>query len=442
MFSVFSLLCINYLKFYSISLVFCLRILGFRSFLIKNFRNKIFSISYFFSGDKISFFLCILTLWISLLMFYSTIMRFNLNVIIFFLNFVLIISFLCFDFLLFFVFFELSLLPTLLLILGWGYQPERLMAGSYIMIYTFIGSLPLLFSIIYLNQFCCSSKFILWSYIFSNSLFLSLKVLNYRWLRLFLFLGFFIKLPVFGLHLWLPKAHVEAPVIGSMILAGVLLKLGSYGLFRLCLTIHFNYSKWSNFIRFWCCFSLIIVSLICFRQNDLKLLVAYSSVRHMTMIILGIIRGKWIGLIGCLLMSISHGLTSSGLFFKVKILYLLSKSRNVLFKKGFIVIIPYISFFFFVLCVSKCSAPPSLNLFSELFIIFSSINFRLINLFFFFFSVFIVGLYSIYLYVIRFHGKWSRLKKNNIFFKFSQIAVLLLHTIPVYLLFFFMERLI
>lgn len=147
------------------------------------------------------------------------------------LKLILILAFIRKSLLGFYIFFELSLIPTLVIILGWGAQPERIRAGSYLMIYTLIGSLPLLGTIVFMDYHCGTLKiFIPIAEIF----FFSKK--DYRVFCLLWILAFLIKLPIYGVHLWLPKAHVEAPVAGSMVLAGILLKLGAYGLFR---SLHF-----------------------------------------------------------------------------------------------------------------------------------------------------------------------------------------------------------
>jgi len=138
------------------------------------------------------------------------------------LIFFIFLSFLSLNLLRFYIFFEISLLPLLFILLAWGYQVERIQARFYLLLYTIIGSLPFLRVLLLMLTFYNSLSWILFKYI-RNSFFFIFFIVFFR---------FFIKLPVYGFHVWLPKAHVEAPAIGSIILAAVLLKLGVYGLFR------------------------------------------------------------------------------------------------------------------------------------------------------------------------------------------------------------------
>jgi len=235
--------------------------------------------------------------------------------------------------------FECSLFPTLLLILGWGYQPERIQAGLYIIIYTIIGSLPLLLMFIFLyNTF--GSLFIYFDFIYF------IDYLNFnRLFWVFFIFAFMVKVPLYIFHLWLPKAHVEAPVSGSIILAGVLLKLGGYGLIRLgSICIHLSF----NFSRFFISFSIygsFITRLICLRQVDIKSLIAYSSVGHIALVIRGIITSSYLGFLGSLIIIISHGLVSSGIFCLANITYEIVSSRSLYLTKGLLIIFPSLSFF-------------------------------------------------------------------------------------------------
>jgi len=278
-----------------------------------------------------------------------------------------VITFGCLDFLWFYVSFEASLIPTLVLILGWGYQPERIQAGTYFIFYTIFASLPLLVSIITVYYYLGRTSIYLNNYVIDR------RFMGHMWYLVTVF-AFIVKLPIFLVHLWLPKAHVEAPVAGSIILAGVLLKLGGYGLVRV-LPI-FSYIN-KNISWIWIRVSLVggsIVSIICLRQVDIKALIAYSSVAHIGLVLCGLVVFGWWGLNGALIVMVGHGLCSSGLFCLANIVYERVSRRRLLIGKGLLNFIPRIGLWWFLLRAGNIAAPPTLNLLGEVRLIISVVS--------------------------------------------------------------------
>nr|QLM02029.1 NADH dehydrogenase subunit 4 [Capitulum mitella] len=369
------------------------------------YSSGLVSISYF-SVDVLSWFLVLLTFWIILLMFVSgqgyKMINFyyqKFSLVLFLMLLLLWFTFSSSDLLSFYVFFEGSLIPIYLLIVGWGYQPERLQAGIYLLLYTIFASLPLLVSIFYMGSLMGGYSF----------LFLSDVSLSFgNWISLWFFFSIFaflVKLPAFYMHLWLPKAHVEAPVSGSMMLAGVLLKLGCYGMMRLMMFFEGMVMMLSSMLLSLGLLGGLAVSAICLRQVDLKALIAYSSVSHMGLALGGL--GSW-GLWGyssCLYTCVAHGLCSSGLFFLSGVVYERSGSRSMLVNKGMMEIMPSVSFWWFMFCIGNMAAPVVLNLVGELGLLGSILSFSFGSLIFLMIFSFMGAAYSLYLFSGTQHGK-------------------------------------
>nr|AMK97176.1 NADH dehydrogenase subunit 4 [Homola orientalis] len=335
----------------------------------------------------------------------------------------LVFTFCAMNYLLFYIIFKMSLIPTLVLILGWGYQPERLQAGIYMLFYTLFLSLPLLVSLLSFYNFNGSLSLglinISLDYYFVNSIWYLSTIL-----------AFMVKLPVYLFHLWLPKAHVEAPMAGSMILAGVLLKLGGYGLIRVLILFR-NISL--NFTWLWISLSLFgsfIISLMCLRQVDMKSLFAYSSVSHMGLVFCGLMIYNWGGLSSAVLLMVGHGLCSSGLFCLPIMVYERVGSRSLLVSKGLFSFIPSMSLWWFFLGVSNMEAPPSLNLLGEISLIMSIISWSKIKNVVIMLVSFFSAAYTLYLYSMSQHGKFLSSLYSVCSGKVNEYLSLSLHWIP------------
>nr|QWB85891.1 NADH dehydrogenase subunit 4 [Sachalinobia koltzei] len=428
----FSLLFLMPLCFFNLNwlIQFFFFILSFLFLLNLSFNFMFLNLSYMLGCDLLSFSLILLSFWICSLMILASekLLKLNnfYNLFLFIMILLLISLYLTFSSLnlfIFYLFFEISLLPTLILIIGWGYQPERIEAGIYLLFYTLLVSLPMMISIFYFYENFYSLDFFLMK-ININSLFMYM-CMN---------LVFFVKMPMFFIHLWLPKAHVEAPVAGSMILAGIMLKLGGYGLLRLMM-LFIEIGLKINFIII--LISLVggvFVSLICIRQSDMKSLIAYSSVAHMGLVLAGILSLNIWGFWGSLVMMLAHGLCSSGLFCLSNISYERIMSRSLYLNKGLLNIMPNLSLWWFLFCSCNMAAPPSMNLLGEIILINSIIKFSELSMIFLSLISFFSAVYSLFLYSFSQHGNFYSGLYCLYSGMFREYLLLFLHWMPLNLL--------
>nr|YP_010697692.1 NADH dehydrogenase subunit 4 [Hypoderma sinense]WCF76320.1 NADH dehydrogenase subunit 4 [Hypoderma sinense] len=408
-----------------------LLLISFIFILMNNFCNYCMFLSYFLGCDLISYGLMLLSLWIIFLMLMASesIYKLNSYVNLFLFNILMLLIFLMLTFSSmnlfgFYLFFESSLIPTLFLILGWGYQPERLQAGIYLLFYTLLVSLPMLVCIFYLYGKVGSMNF----YMLGNWLF------NYDFIYFAMIMAFLVSMPMFLVHLWLPSAHVEAPVSGSMILAGVMLKLGGYGLLRVMSFLQLMSLKF-NFV--WVSISLVggvLVSLICLYQTDLKALIAYSSVAHMGIVLSGLMTLTYMGVCGSYVLMIAHGLCSSGLFCLANMSYERLGSRSLLINSGLLNFMPSMALWWFLLSSSNMAIPPTLNLLGEISLINSIISWSWVTMFMMAFLSFFSASYTLYMYSYSQHGKMFSGVYSFSSGSVREFLILFLHWFPLNLL--------
>nr|ANJ01478.1 NADH dehydrogenase subunit 4 [Propylea sp. HSL-2016] len=388
------------------------------------------SISYFLGYDFMSYFLVLLSIWILFLMFMASEKLYKMNdfselfsFLLIILLFFLILTFFSMNMFMFYLFFEASLIPILVLIMGWGYQPERIQAGMYMFFYTIMASLPMmLFIFIFYLKFNCL-----------DMSFMKLNLMNV-FLYFMMMMVFLVKLPMFLFHLWLPKAHVEASVAGSMILAGIMLKLGSYGLVRFLVIFMYLGMKINFFFINLSLLGGILISLTCLRQSDLKSLIAYSSVVHMGLLLSGLLTLNIWGITGSLIIMLAHGLCSSGLFVLVNLNYERFFSRSIYVNKGMMNLTPFLSLWWFLLVISNMAAPPSLNLLGEILLINSLMNYSFFCMFMLMLLSFFSAVYCLFLYSYSQHGNFFSGLYNFMNINFRELLLIILHWLPLNLI--------
>nr|AYR05293.1 NADH dehydrogenase subunit 4 [Coleoptera sp. ACP-2013] len=386
-------------------------------------------ISFIFGLDLLSYAMVFLSLWICSLMImasekiykeknYNKMFMFVLNILLL----SLVLTFISMNFFFFYLFFEVSLIPVLIMIIGWGYQPDRIEAGIYLLFYTLLFSLPMMIALFFYYK---EEKTLDLIFFQGN--------LNF-YLYLCMNMVFMVKMPMFFIHLWLPKAHVEAPIAGSMILAGVMLKLGGYGLIRVMSLFMLVGCKMNLIFMIISMVGGVYVSLICLRQSDMKALIAYSSVAHMGLVLGGILTLTKLGFLGAYILMIAHGLCSSGLFCLANISYERVGSRSLYLNKGMMNIFPSLSMWWFLLSICNMAAPPSLNLLGEIILINGLVGYSSYLMIFLSLMSFFSAVYSLYLYAFSQHGTYSWSLFSYFKIKIREYLLLILHWLPLNIL--------
>lgn len=318
-----------------------------------------------------------------------------LVLLILIINMTILFLIYCSSQIIFYILFEVSVIPIFLIITGWGYQPERLSAAYALIFYTILFSFPLIIVIIFTFKIDLINELraLTWYSCYTNP---ANQRYIYNILSIFFIGGFLVKIPIYLIHLWLPKAHVEAPVYGSIELAGILLKLGGIGLIRFIPLI--SPLTFIDLIISLSIFGRIMVRVVCVTNTDIKVIIALSSVVHIVMVIAPFLIFNNLSILTSILVIVTHAFGSSGIFFMAFIFYSRSFSRNLLVNKGILGFDPLSTMIWMFLIIACISAPPRINLFAEILSIIRIVSFIPIISPIIFFSVMISTAFSLILY--------------------------------------------
>jgi proton-translocating NADH-quinone oxidoreductase chain M len=371
--------------------------IGAFQFVVKFFWLPALNLNFTLGIDGISiFFLLLTTLLIPLCIFTSwnsvnkNIKEFLIAFLV--LDFFLIGTFCVLDLLLFYIFFESVLIPMFLIVGVWGSRDRKILAAYYFFLYTLLGSVLMLLSILYIYYHVGTTDYeVLLTFVFSQT--------EQKFLWFTFFLAFASKVPMIPVHLWLPEAHVEAPTAGSVILAGVLLKLGTYGFIRFSLPLFPQASFFfTPLVYTIAAMGIIYTSFTAIRQTDFKRIIAYTSIAHMNLVILGIFSFNTVGIEGAILQSLSHGFVASALFLVIGVVYDRYRTRIIQYYGGLASIMPlYVSVFLFF-TLANISFPGTSSFVGEFFILVGSFKVNTSITFLGATGVIIGGAYSLWLF--------------------------------------------
>lgn len=369
------------------------------------------------SINDLTYLLCLLN---SIILPISLIISGNNKLIsefIFQLGLIIYISYSTYNIIIWYISFELILIPMIYLIKkGSGQLLSKYRTLYRFTIYTIISGLILLIIIIYLLIKTGNLNY--WYYI-SNYNLINSNIQIY--LYIIGIIPYLIKLPIMPFHIWLPDTHGEASTSGSIYLAAILLKLGALGIIRWLIPIFpIGYLYWKPLLFIMGLLSSIYASIITLRHIDLKKLIAYSSISHMGLILISLTNLNNISIYGFILLLISHGLISSLLFLLIGLLYVRTYTRYLYYFQGLSNFLPLFSIYLFIALLLNASLPPSLSYFAELHILLSQINYDLIGLLHLLISLLFAGFYSILLFVkISFASFYN---SYHFLFKFTDLT--------------------
>jgi NADH-quinone oxidoreductase subunit M len=374
-------------------------VVGYPQYLsvVKLYVGAGFSIDYALGVDGITIWFIILSallIPICLLLNWKSItFRVMESIVLYFLVETLLFNvFFVLDIFLFYLFFEALLIPMFLIIGIWGSRGRRIHASYQFFLYTLLGSVSMLLGILYLYYTCGTTNW----YVVAVAPLSDIEILFV--LGAF-YLAFIVKVPLYPVHIWLPEAHVEAPTGGSVLLAGIMLKLGTYGILKYCIFLWPTHNQYYiPFLLVITTFGIIFGSLATIRQIDLKKSIAYSSVAHMSYVIQGLLMSSGTGLEGAFLLMLGHGFVSSALFICVGIIYDRYHTRIITYYGNLIVVMPVFGLLFYLFTLGNMNFPGTVNFISELLV---SIGLGYLNAGILFLSVssmILSGIYAMWLY--------------------------------------------